>query len=93
MLLVVEGPGLDCEEDALPLRVEFPQVDIPQEVREKMAELTLKHWRSAVAAAAGGGGGSGDAQDSVAPRWRLQETLLVSGEGGKQGERQLGQIM
>lgn len=65
MLLVVEGPGLDCEnQDDFPFRVEFPQNDIPLEVREKMAGLTLEHWQGAAA-----GGGQG---------WRLHETLLVS---------------
>mmetsp|Transcript_2920 Transcript_2920/g.5303 ORF Transcript_2920/g.5303 Transcript_2920/m.5303 type:complete len:301 (+) Transcript_2920:140-1042(+) len=64
VLLVVEGPELDCEDPAdLPLKVEYPQTDLPSDVRKEMAIMTLEYWREAVAAA------------SDAPRWRLQETL------------------
>jgi hypothetical protein len=63
VLLVVEGPELGADAEALPLRVEFPQTDLPEDLRALMADVTLDHWRAAVAGAADG------------PRWRLQETL------------------
>jgi hypothetical protein len=64
VLFVIEGPELDAEDpEDLPLRVEFPQHDLPQDVRELMADMTLSQWQSAVAGSTEG------------PRWRLQETL------------------
>lgn len=64
VLLVIEGPELDCEDPAdLPLKVEYPQTDLPSDVRREMAMMTLDQWRATVTAA------------TNAPRWRLQETL------------------
>lgn len=60
VLLVIEGPDLEDP----PLSVEFPEKDLPEEMREKMAALTLAEWKTAIAK-----GGHSE------PRWHLQETL------------------
>lgn len=65
VMLIVEGPELDTENmDDLPLRVEFPQTDLPHDVRQLMADMTLDHWKAAVT------GSTGTA------RWCLQSTLV-----------------
>jgi hypothetical protein len=64
VLLVIEGPELDTETpEDLPFKVEFPQTDLPSDVRMEMAAMTLDHWRESVA------------NGTDAPRWRLQDTL------------------
>jgi hypothetical protein len=63
VLLIVDGPELVKE--ALPLRVEFPQLDLPLDMRELMAAMTLAQWKASIIAGS---------TDGVA-LWHLQETL------------------
>jgi hypothetical protein len=64
VLLIIEGPELDKEDpNDLPIRVEFPQLDLPLDMRELMARMVQTEWKTAVAGSTEG------------PRWRLQQTL------------------